>query len=77
MTTRQVRRLVKRYREAGLAGLIRRKRGKPSNCRISDQVLARVDKDRVATTTRDLGLAESQIYAWRQRRGLEGLMTEE
>ncbi|MHB8388671.1 MAG: transposase [Acidobacteriaceae bacterium] len=31
-----------------------------------DQVLARANKDGVVTTARDLGLAESQVYAWRQ-----------
>ena len=42
-----------------------------------EQALKRAEKDGVATTARDLGLAESQIYSWRQRRRLEGLTTEE
>lgn len=41
------------------------------------QVLRRAEQDGVAATARDLGLAESQIYAWRQRHRLEGLTTEE
>lgn len=31
----------------------------------------------MAVAARDLGLAESQIYGWRQRHRLEGLTTEE
>ena len=42
-----------------------------------EQALKRAEKDGVAATARDLGLAESQIYSWRQRRRLEGLTTEE
>ena len=41
------------------------------------QALDRADKEGVATVARDLGLAESQLYAWRQKRRLEGLTTEE
>ena len=54
-----------------------KKARKQYSTEFKDQVLARVDTDGVATTARDLGLAESQIYAWRQKRRLEGLMTEE
>lgn len=42
-----------------------------------EQALKRADKDGVAVAARDLGLAESQIYGWRQKRRLEGLTTEE
>lgn len=42
-----------------------------------EQVLKRAEKEGVAAAARDLGLAESQIYGWRQRRRLEGLTTEE
>ena len=41
------------------------------------QALDRADKEGVATVARDIGLAESQLYAWRQKRRLEGLTTEE
>jgi len=41
------------------------------------QALKCAEKDSVAAAARDLGLAESQIYGWRQRRRLEGLTTEE
>jgi len=41
------------------------------------QALDRVDKEGVATVARDIGLAESQLYAWRQKRRSEGLTTEE
>jgi transposase len=41
------------------------------------QALDRAEKDGVAAAARDLGLKESQLYAWRQRRRLEGLTTEE
>jgi transposase len=41
------------------------------------QALKRAEKDGVAVAARDLGLAESQIYGWRQRHRLEGLTTEE
>lgn len=42
-----------------------------------EQALKRAEKDGVAAAARDLGLAESQIYGWRQRHRLEGLTTEE
>jgi len=41
------------------------------------QALERADKEGVAATARDLNLQESQLYAWRQKRQLEGLTTEE
>ena len=41
------------------------------------QALDRAEKDGVAATARDLNLKESQLYAWRQKRRLEGLTTEE
>lgn len=41
------------------------------------QVLDRAEKDGIAVTARDLNLKESQLYAWRQKRRLEGLTTEE
>jgi len=41
------------------------------------QALERADKEGVAATARDLNLKESQLYAWRQKRQLEGLTTEE
>lgn len=41
------------------------------------QVLDRAEKDGVAVTARDLNLKKSQLYAWRQKRRLEGLTTEE
>ena len=42
-----------------------------------EQALKRAEKDGVAVAARDLGLAESQIYGWRQKKRLEGLTTEE
>ena len=36
VSVRQIKRIVKRYREAGLAGLISKKRGTPSNRRLAD-----------------------------------------
>ena len=41
------------------------------------QALDRAEKDGVAITARDLKLKEGQLYAWRQKRRLEGLTTEE
>ena len=41
------------------------------------QVLDRAEKEGIATVARDLGLKESQLYSWRQKRRLEGLTTEE
>jgi transposase len=41
------------------------------------QALERAEKDGVAAAARDLGLKEGQLYAWRQKRRLEGLTTEE
>ncbi|KRH79772.1 hypothetical protein FERRO_08480 [Ferrovum sp. JA12] len=38
ITTRQVRRLTRRYQAAGLSGLISRKRGKASNRRLDDAI---------------------------------------
>ena len=38
LTVRQVRRLQRRYAEAGAAGLVSRRRGKPSNRRIADEI---------------------------------------
>ena len=41
------------------------------------QALERAEKDGVAVAARDLNLKESQLYAWRHKRRLEGLTTEE
>lgn len=41
------------------------------------QAMDRADRDGVATVAKDLGIRESQLYAWRQKRRLEGLTTEE
>ena len=41
------------------------------------QALERAEKDGIAAVARDLGLVESQLYTWRQKRRLEGLTTEE
>ena len=40
------------------------------------QALERADRDGVATAARDLGLQESQLYAWRQKARQEGQTTE-
>src|SRR3546814_7963882 len=42
-----------------------------------EQAILRADKDGVAQTAKDLGLKPSQIYAWRQRKQLSGLTTDE
>lgn len=42
LTVRQVRRLQRRYAEAGAAGLVSRRRGKPSNRRIADEIKAAI-----------------------------------
>lgn len=44
ITTRQVRRLTRRYREEGLTGLISKKRGRASNRRLDEAFLARAVK---------------------------------
>jgi len=54
-----------------------KKTRKQYSAEFKEQALKRADKDGVATAARDLGLAESQIYTWRQKRRLEGLTTEE
>lgn len=54
-----------------------KKARKQYSAEFKEQALKRAVKDGVAATARDLGLAESQIYCWRQRRRLEGLTTEE
>ena len=41
------------------------------------QALERAEMDGIAAVARDLGLQESQLYTWRQKRRLEGLTTEE
>lgn len=41
------------------------------------QALERTDKEGIATVARALGLKESRLYGWRQKRRLEGLTTEE
>lgn len=42
LSVRQVRRLQGRYAEAGAAGLVSRRRGKPSNRRIADEIKAAI-----------------------------------
>ena len=54
-----------------------KKARKQYSAEFKEQALKRAEKDGVAVAARDLGLAESQIYGWRQRRRLEGLTTEE
>ena len=41
-----------------------------------DQALKRAERDGVALVTRDLGIAETQITAWRRKRQIEGAVTE-
>ena len=41
------------------------------------QALDRAEKDGIPAVARDLNLKESQLYAWRQKKRLEGLTTEE
>ena len=41
------------------------------------QAVARAERDGVAVAAKDLGLQESQIYAWRTKARLEGQTSEE
>ena len=41
-----------------------------------DQALKRAERDGVAMVAQDLGIAETQIYAWRRKRQIEGAVTE-
>jgi hypothetical protein len=41
LTTRQIRRLTTRFREAGVAGMVSRKRGVPGNRRLDDELAQR------------------------------------
>ena len=47
-----------------------RKRYSPA---FKKQALDRAEKEGVTTVAKDLGMRESQLYAWRQKRRLEGL----
>ena len=42
-----------------------------------DQALKRAERDGVAVVAQDLGIAETQIYAWRRKRHIEGTVSEE
>lgn len=54
-----------------------KKTRKHYSAQFKEQALKRAERDGVATVARDLGLSESQIYAWRQKKRLEGLTSEE
>ena len=54
ITTRQVRRLTRRYQAAGLAGLVSKKRGRASNRRLNETLRARAI-DLIGTHYRDFG----------------------
>ena len=54
ITTRQVRRLTKRYQTAGLAGLVSKKRGRASNRRLDEAIRAQVI-DLIGTHYPDFG----------------------
>ncbi|MDP1933157.1 MAG: ISNCY family transposase [Gammaproteobacteria bacterium] len=54
ITTRQVRRLSKRYQAAGLPGLVSKKRGRASNRRL-DEVICTKANDLIGTHYRDFG----------------------
>ena len=41
-----------------------------------EQALKRAEQDGVALVAQDLGIAETQIYAWRRKRQIEGTVTE-
>ena len=41
-----------------------------------DQTLKRAERDGVALVAQDLGIAETQITAWRRKRQIEGTVTE-
>lgn len=56
---------------------IEKKTRRHYSAEFKEQALKRADQEGVAVAARDLGLAESQIYVWRQRRRLEGLTSEE
>lgn len=53
------------------------KKRKQYSAEFKKQALERAEKDGVAKAADDLGLKEGQIYAWRQKRRLEGLTGEE
>ena len=54
ITTRQVRRLTKRYQASGLAGLVSKKRGRASNRRLNDTIRT-MAIDLIGTHYRDFG----------------------
>jgi transposase len=83
LSPRQIKRLVRAYRQAGAEGLVSRRRGKPSNHRFDDafraQVLARVREDYTdfgptlaAEYLRAEGLSVSRetLRQWMQHAGL-------
>ena len=41
-----------------------------------DQALKRAERDGVALVAQDLGIAETQIYAWRRKHQMAGAVTE-
>ena len=42
-----------------------------------DKALKRAEQDGVALVAQDLGIAETQIYAWRRKHQMAGAVTEE
>ncbi len=49
---------------------------KRTNDEFKDQALRRTERDGVAVVAQDLGIAETQITAWRRKRQIEGTVTE-
>lgn len=52
----------------------KRKRYSPA---FKDQALARAEKDGIAQTARDLGIAESMLYSWRGKQKQSGSTLEQ
>jgi len=54
-----------------------KKRRNKYSAEFKQQAVKRAEKDGVRSTARDLGLAESQIYSWRQRQRLDAMTSED
>ena len=54
-----------------------KKSRKQYSAEFKEQALKRAEQDGVARAAKDLGLAESQLYNWRQKKRQEGQTTED
>ncbi len=55
---------------------VQKSRRRKHSPEFKDQVLLRAEQDGVAQTAKDLGIKESQIYAWRAKKKLSGTSLE-